>query len=442
VPVDCAIGENYFEIDAIGVHEALCSRVLHRTLANQGWGLGMTKDTTTKDTASQSLANSVAIKANVPLLDVGRGNRPLRDEIMEAIGNVVDSGRFLHGPEVGELECTVAGLCQTKHAIGCASGSDALLLALMALDIEPGDEVIVPSFTFFATASAVARLGAEPVFVDIDPETYNMDPESLAESITSRTRAIIPVHLFGQCAAMDQIMEIATRHRIPVIEDAAQAIGAAWDGRPAGSWGVAGCLSFYPTKNLGGMGDGGMMVCHDDAFAAKLRLLASHVMQPRYYHKLLGINSRLDTIQAAILNVKIEHLDEIATARRDHASRYNQMFEASRLHETVQLPYQDPRATHVWNQYGIRVPYGRRDALRNHLTQQGIGCEVYYPVPLHMQECFTDLGYSLGCLPHTEAAAREVLHLPVYPELTESEQDTVVEAIESFYVSGAFRKAA
>lgn len=395
----------------------------------------------TKDKASLSKAN-VDGKQGVPLLDVGRGNHPLRDEILEAVGRVVDSGRFLHGPEVTELEGTVANLCSTRHAIGCASGSDALLLALMALDIEPGDEVIVPSFTFFATASAVARLGAEPVFVEIDPETYNMDPECLAESITSRTRAIIPVHLFGQCAAMDRICGIAARHGIPVIEDAAQAIGAAWEGRPAGSWGITGCLSFYPTKNLGGMGDGGMMVCHDDAFASKVRLLAAHGMQPRYYHKLLGINSRLDTIQAAILNVKIAHLDAYAAARQRHAARYSELFEASRLHETVQLPYQDPRATHVWNQYGIRVPYGRRDALKNHLQQQGIGCEIYYPVPLHMQECFADLGYSLGCLPHTEAASREILHLPVYPELTESEQDRVVESIESFYVTGAFRKAA
>jgi dTDP-4-amino-4,6-dideoxygalactose transaminase len=396
----------------------------------------------TKETASPAMTNAASAKKNIPLLDVGRGNQPLRDQILEAVAKVVDSGRFLHGPEVGELECTMAGLSGTPHAIGCASGSDALLLALMALDIEPGDEVIVPSFTFFATASAVARLGAEPVFVEIDPETYNMAPEALADSITSRTRAIIPVHLFGQCAAMDRIAGIAARHDLPVIEDAAQAIGAAWEGRPAGSWGIAGCLSFYPTKNLGGMGDGGMLVCHDDALAAKLRLLAAHGMQPRYYHKLLGINSRLDTIQAAILNVKVAHLEEYADARRRHATRYSELFEASRLNETVQLPYQDPRATHVWNQFSIRVPYGRRDALKSHLQGQGIGCEIYYPVPLHMQECFADLGYSQGCLPHTEAAAREILHLPVYPELTESEQDVVVEAIESFYVSGAFRKAA
>jgi len=380
--------------------------------------------------------------SSVPMLDVGRGNVPLKQEFMAAIERVIDSGRFLHGPEVGELERTVNELCGTAHAIGCASGSDALLLALMAIDIEPGDEVIVPSFTFFATASAVSRLGAEPVFVDIDPLTYNMDPASLEQSITSRTRAIIPVHLFGQCAAMDKICEIANRHDLVVIEDAAQAIGAAWDDRPAGAWGQMGCLSFYPTKNLGGMGDGGMLVCQDEALASKIRLLASHGMQPRYYHKLVGINSRLDTIQAAILGVKMAHLESYAQARGTHAQRYKELFEASRMTDIVQLPLKHPKSKHVWNQYGIRVPYGRRDALKAHLQAQGIGCEIYYPVPLHMQECFSDLGYSVGCLPHTEAAAREILHLPVYPELTEGEQEAVVEGIAAFYMSGAFRRAA
>jgi len=380
--------------------------------------------------------------SSVPMLDVGRGNWPLKQEFMAAIERVIDSGRFLHGPEVGELERTVNDVCGTAHAIGCASGSDALLLALMAIDIEPGDEVIVPSFTFFATASAVSRLGAEPVFVDIDPLTYNMDPASLEQSITSRTRAIIPVHLFGQCAAMDKICEIANRHDLVVIEDAAQAIGAAWDDRPAGAWGQMGCLSFYPTKNLGGMGDGGMLVCQDEALASKIRLLASHGMQPRYYHKLVGINSRLDTIQAAILGVKMAHLESYAQARGTHAQRYKELFEASRMTDIVQLPLKHPKSKHVWNQYGIRVPYGRRDALKAHLQAQGIGCEIYYPVPLHMQECFSDLGYSVGCLPHTEAAAREILHLPVYPELTEGEQEAVVEGIAAFYMSGAFRRAA
>ncbi|MFM8573117.1 MAG: DegT/DnrJ/EryC1/StrS family aminotransferase [Pirellula sp.] len=388
------------------------------------------------------MSSEIKKPASVPMLDVGRGNQSLKQEFIEALERVIDSGRFLHGPEVSDLEKTVSAICDTEHAIGCASGSDALLLALMALDVEPGDEVIVPSFTFFATASAVSRLGAEPVFVDIDPMTYNLDPACIEESITARTKAIIPVHLFGQCAPMDQIQQIAESHGIPVIEDAAQAIGAAWDDRPAGSWGKVGCLSFYPTKNLGGMGDGGMLVCNDEAFAAKLRLLASHGMQPRYYHKLVGINSRLDTMQAAVLGVKIKHLENYAKARNSNAQRYKELFQSSQLHEIVELPKKQPKATHVWNQYGIRVPHGRRDSLKAHLQQRGIGCEVYYPVPLHMQECYSDLGYSLGCLPNTESAAREILHLPIYPELTPSEQEAVVEAIEAFYISGAYRRVA
>jgi len=381
-------------------------------------------------------------KSSVPLLDVNRGNSLLREEILASIAEVVDSGRFLHGPQVGELECTVAGLCQTKQAIACASGSDALLLALMALDIQSGDEVILPSFTFFATASAVARMGANPVFVDIDPKTYNICPDAVEASVTSRTRAIMPVHLFGQCAAMDMITAIAKKHDLPVIEDAAQAIGAEYMGRPAGAWGDIGCLSFYPTKNLGGMGDGGMMVCSDTEMAAKLRLLASHGMQPRYYHKLVGINSRLDTIQAAILNVKIAHLQSYCDARQKNADRYAELFTSAGLTDCVELPYHSPHALHVWNQYGIRVLGGMRDSLRKHLTEWGIGNEVYYPVPLHQQECFRDLGYTDGCLPQTEKAAKEILHLPIYPDLTEREQDTVVNGIKQFYESASLRRAA
>jgi len=389
-----------------------------------------------------SMSKENTLRNSVPLLDVNRGNALLRDEIMASIATVVDSGRFLHGPQVGELECTVAGLCKTKQAIACASGSDALLLALMALDIQAGDEVILPSFTFFATASAVARLDANPVFVDIDPKTYNMCPKAVEANITSRTRAIIPVHLFGQCAAMDKLMTIAKRHDLPVIEDAAQAIGAEYLGRPAGSWGDIGCLSFYPTKNLGGMGDGGMMVCNNQETADRLRLLAAHGMQPRYYHKLLGINSRLDTIQAAILNVKIAHLQAYGHARQKNANRYAELFANSGVSETIELPYQAPEALHVWNQYGIRVPGGLRDSLRKHLNEMGIGNEVYYPVPLHQQECFRDLGYTDGCLPQTERAAKEILHLPIYPDLTEYEQDSVVNGIERFYASASLRRAA
>jgi dTDP-4-amino-4,6-dideoxygalactose transaminase len=376
------------------------------------------------------------------MLDVNRGNAVLRESILEAVTRVVDSGRFLHGPEVGQLECDVAGVCQTKHAIGCASGSDALLLALMALGIGPGDEVIVPSFTFFATASAVSRVGAKIVFVDIDPRTYNMSSEALSDAVTTRTRAIIPVHLFGQCAFMDEICKVADRHQIPVIEDAAQAIGAAHLGRQAGSWGDIGCLSFYPTKNLGGMGDGGMLVCHDDALAAKLRLYAAHGMQPRYHHKVIGINSRLDTIQAAILGVKMQMLGSYTRARQANADRYQTMFASAKLNQEFELPYRHPGAFHVWNQYGIRVVNGERDALKSHLQSQGIGCEIYYPIPLHLQECYRTLGWTEGSLPETELAAREILHLPVYPELAVEEQNRVIEAIGQFYGKAALKKAA
>ena len=380
--------------------------------------------------------------AGVPLLDVNRGNLLVHEEIMEAIESVVLSGRFLHGPDVGELECSIAGFCETKHAIGCASGSDALLLALMALEVQPGDEVIVPSFTFFATASAVARLGAVPVFADIEPHTYNIDPSQIEANISSRTKAIIPVHLFGQCAAMDKICAIADAKKIPVIEDAAQSIGAAYLGRPAGSWGDMGCLSFYPTKNLGGMGDGGMMVCQDDDIAAKLRLYASHGMQPRYYHKVLGINSRLDTIQAAILRIKLRQLDSYNLARQQNAQRYHEMFANEGLTEQFELPFQSPHAKHIWNQYGIRIANGQRDALRQHLQSLGISTEVYYPIPLHLQECFRELGYTEGSLPHTEAAAKEILHLPIYPELSLDEQATVVRGIKQFYSAASLRLSA
>lgn len=380
--------------------------------------------------------------AGVPLLDVNRGNLLVHEEIMDAIEAVVLSGRFLHGPDVGELECSVAGVCETKHAIGCASGSDALLLALMALDVQPGDEVIVPSFTFFATASAVARLGAVPVFADIDPHTYNIDPSQIEANISSRTRAIIPVHLFGQCAAMDRICAIAESKKIPVIEDAAQAIGAAYHGKPAGAWGDMGCLSFYPTKNLGGMGDGGMMVCQDDDLAAKLRLYAAHGMQPRYHHKVLGINSRLDTIQAAILRIKLRELDSYNLARQQNAQRYHEMFTSEGLTSEFELPFQSPHAKHIWNQYGIRIANGERDSLRQYLTSIGISTEVYYPIPLHLQECFKELGYSEGSLPHTEAAAREILHLPIYPELTLDEQVAVVRGIKQFYGAASLRLSA
>lgn len=370
--------------------------------------------------------SSSPLVKNVPLLDVNRGNAPLRDEIIAALTRVVDSGRFLFGPDVQQLEKSIAERCEVEHAIACASGSDALLLALMALDIADYDEVIVPSFTFFATASAVTRLGATPVFVDIEPATFNMDPACLKAAITPRTKAIIPVHLFGQCADMTSIMGIAGAHNIPVIEDAAQAIDAKHGGKPACSFGDIGCLSFYPTKNLGGMGDGGMLTTNNAQLAERLRLFAAHGMNPRYHHRVVGINSRLDTLQAAVLNVKLQKLHEWTAARTANAERYHEGLTASGLHHSLGLPLALTGNNHVWNQYTIRVPNGQRNSVKQRLAEAGVGSEVYYPIPLHLQECFRTLGYRAGSLPETERAADEVLSLPIFPELTAAEQATVI----------------
>jgi dTDP-4-amino-4,6-dideoxygalactose transaminase len=382
---------------------------------------------------SSRAAAGEAFVTSVPLLDVSRGNAALREDILAAVTRVCDSGRFIFGPDCQALEESLAARCGARHGIASASGSDALLLALMAHDVGPGDEVIVPSFTFFATASAARRLGARPVFVDIDPATFNGHPAAVAAAVTPATRAIIPVHLFGQCADMDPIRQTAARHGLPVIEDAAQAIDASYRGLIAGAIGHIGCFSFYPTKNLGGFGDGGLMTTSDDALAERLRLLRGHGMQPRYYHREVGINSRLDSIQAAVLNVKLTRLAEGTAARRAHAARYAEMFQAARLDGVLVLPTAAPDRGHVWNQYTIRVPQGRRDALRAHLAACGVGTEIYYPVPLHAQECFRDLGYGPGSLPETERAAAEVLSLPIFPELTVPEQATVVGRIAEFF---------
>jgi dTDP-4-amino-4,6-dideoxygalactose transaminase len=363
---------------------------------------------------------------SVPLLDVNRSTADLRGELLAAVTAVIDSGKFLHGPDVTQLETSVAKLCGVKHAVACASGSDALLLALMALDIGDGDEVIVPSFTFFATASAVWRLGAKPVFVDIDPRTFNLDPSAIEDAITPLTRAIIPVHLFGQCADMDAIGVIANERGLYIIEDAAQAIGARFRSWPAGSMSAVAGLSFYPTKNLGAFGDAGMLVTHDAALADRLRLLASHGMSPRYYHQAVGINSRLDSIQAAVLNVKLAKLADWTARRAANAARYAELLKSAGLDSEVVLPVSDARCHHVWNQYTIRVSGGRRDAVKAQLAAAGVGTEIYYPVPLHLQKCFQSLGYGVGALAHTEKAAREVLSLPIFPELTAEEQERVV----------------
>ncbi len=371
--------------------------------------------------------------AGVPLLDLATPHAALREELVNALGRVIDDGRFLFGPDVAALEQEVADLSQANHAIGCASGSDALLLALMALGVGPGDEVIVPSFTFFATVSCVVRLGATPVLVDILPQTFNIDPAAVEGAITRRTRAIIPVHLFGQCAAIDKICQIGNQHGIAVIEDAAQAIGAAYHSRPAGSWGAIGCFSFYPTKNLGGMGDGGMLTAQDANLAERLRLFAAHGMKPRYHHRVVGINSRLDTFQAAILRVKLKHLAQATQQRQQAAALYTRLFRQNGLDRHITLPTTDSAAYHVWNQYGIRVPNGQRDSMREHLKNHHIGSEIYYPIPLHQQECFRNVKMRVECMQETERACAEVLHLPIFPGITASAQEQVVERVGEFF---------
>lgn len=369
---------------------------------------------------------------NVPLLDLKEQNAALRPEIEAALGRVLDTNGFILGGEVAELECELAGYCGTKYAIGCASGSDAILLALMALDIGPGDEVITTPYSFFATVSSITRLGAVPVFVDIDPVTYNLDPALVESKITPRTKAIELVHLYGQCSDMAALNAISEKHGIPLVEDAAQAIGAEEKGVRAGAMGSIGCFSFYPSKNLGGMGDGGFVTTNDDALAKKLLALRVHGSEERYYHKYVGLNSRLDGFQGAVLRVKLPHLDGWTDARRANADRYRQLFTDAGLTEQIGLPVERENAKHIYNQYVIRVP-NDRDALRAFLTEKGIGTDIYYPVPLHLQECFAYLGYTEGDLPESEKAARETLALPIFPELRPEQQAYVVETIAEIY---------
>ena len=368
----------------------------------------------------------------VQLLDLKRQYDEICDEIETALRSVSDSGMFVLGPEVKKLEQSLATYSKVEHAIGCASGSDALLLALMACDVGPCDEVIVPSFTFFATASAVTRLGATPVFADIEPGSFNIDPKHVERLITDRTRAIIPVNLYGQMAEMQILNELVRGRGIALIEDSAQAIGAEMENRRTGGWGDMCALSFYPTKNLGGAGDGGMVLTNNAEYAAKLRLLRGHGMEPRYYHSLIGINSRLDSYQAAVLNVKLPHLDDWTSLRQQNADRYAELFRDSELDELLGLPVTLPNRRHVWNQYVIRVPNGLRDRMRQELADAKIGTEIYYPLGLHEQECFQYLGYAPESLPETHRATREVVALPIYPELTAREQVYVVEHIKAF----------
>jgi dTDP-4-amino-4,6-dideoxygalactose transaminase len=372
---------------------------------------------------------------NVPLLDLKAQHQPLRKELLAAIEQVLDKNNYILGNEVTELEERIAGYCQARFGIGVSSGTDALLAVLMAMDIHSGDEVITTPLSFFATVGGIVRLGAKPIFVDIDPTTYNLDPTRLAMAITARTRAIIPVHLYGQCADMDPILHVARQHGIAVVEDAAQAIGAEYrNKRRAGSMGTAGCLSFFPSKNLGGLGDGGMVVTNDQSLAERLRILRVQGGKPKYYHKMIGGNFRLDTMQAAVLNVKLNYLDRWTALRQQHAQLYERLFKEAGLvaEKAVGLPQAIYRECgsphyHIYNQFVIDV--ANRDDLQVHLKSQGIGTEVYYPVPLHRQECLSELGYKEGDFPQAERACRRLLALPVYPELNEDQQRYVVKSI-------------
>lgn len=376
----------------------------------------------------------------VPLLDLKAHHEPLQREIMVALEQVFKSQAFILGSEVGRLEERIAAYCQSQYGVGVTSGTDALLIALIALGIGPGDEVITTPYSFFATAGVIARLGAKPVFVDIDLTTYNIDPAKISQVVTTKTKAIIPVHLYGQCADMGPVMKVAKEYNLSIIEDAAQAIGSEYqDGRRACSMGTIGCLSFFPSKNLGCLGDGGMAVTSDPELAERMRILRVHGSKPKYYHRLIGGNFRLDTIQAAVLNIKLNYLDEWTRKRQENAIRYGELFKRSGLvdRENVRLPapvYRESgvRHYHIYNQFVLRVD--RRDALVAFLKQKEIGVEIYYPVPFHLQECFEYLGYREGDFPESERAAKETIALPIYPELTMEQQVEVVEAVTAFYL--------
>ena len=363
----------------------------------------------------------------VPLLDLAAQAKSVEAQVKQAVLAVLDSQRYILGPEVEALEAELATFNGVRYGIAVRNGSDALLLSLMALGIGPGDEVIVPTFTFFATAGSIARVGARPVFVDILPDTFNVDPAAVAAAVTPRTKAIMPVHLYGQCADMDRIMAIAQQHHLAVVEDAAQAVGARRNDRGVGSFGNAGTLSFYPTKNLSAVGEGGMILTNDGTFATKLRQMRNHGQTSLYEHAWIGGNFRLDGIQGAALRVKLKRLPAWNNARRTNAARYD----AGLAGSTVTTPPAEDACYHVYHQYTIRSP--RRDALRTHLDAAGIGSGVYYPLPLHQQPCFAYLGYTAGQLPIAEQACKEVLSLPIAPEMTREQQDYVIETIRNFH---------
>jgi dTDP-4-amino-4,6-dideoxygalactose transaminase len=388
-------------------------------------------------------------RTGVPLLDLQAQYATIRDEIGVAVGEVLESQKFILGPAVAALEKEIAQLCGTTYAVAVASGTDALLISLKALGVEEGDAVVTVPFTFFATAGVIVNLGARPIFVDIDKSSLNMDPESLSRFFANECsfdssnfklthkaslatiKAIVPVHLYGQCADMDEIRQIARSYRLPVVEDACQAIGADYKGTRAGALGDAGCFSFFPTKNLGGAGDGGMVTTSDSDLAARIRLLRTHGAEKRYFHSVVGFNSRLDEIQAAILRVKLRHLAEWNKKRIRNAIRYEQEFRAAGLLSYIVLPQPCSGRTHIYHQYVVRCK--QRNRLQEHLKLRGIGCEIYYPLPLHEQKCFENLQYKASDFPNSKSAAAEVLALPIYPELTEEQIVGVVHSIAGYY---------
>lgn len=368
----------------------------------------------------------------IPLLDLKAQHRAIREEVLTEIVRVVDSQKFILGEDVQKLEAEIAAYSGTKFAVGCASGSDALMLSLMALGVGAGDEVLTTPYTFFATAGAISRVGARPVFADVEENTFNLEPNRMADvlRVHPKIRAIIPVHLFGGCADMDRINEMAAERNIPVIEDAAQSIGSEYKGRRAGSMGQVGAFSFFPSKNLGGYGDGGMVTTNDPALAERLKALRIHGRTGTYFHEWIGVNSRLDALQAAILRVKFRHLDSWTAGRQEHAERYRRQFGSAAIPVTpcAPAPYQN---RHVYNQFVIRC--ANRDGLKAHLKEQGIGSEVYYPLPLHLQPCFADLGYNKGDFPVSEKLAGESLALPVHAEIAAEDIDHIADVIRSFY---------
>lgn len=374
---------------------------------------------------------------NVPLLDLKAQYQTIKDRVLEVTQQIFESQYFILGPEVEALERKIAAYCRSGHAVGVSSGTDALVLSLMAAGIGPGDRVISTPYTFFATTGAIARVGAIPIFVDVDAQSYNIDPQQLKAVVAAltdeqlrRVKAIVPVHLYGQCADMDPILEVAKRYGWVVIEDAAQAIGSEYKQRRAGSMGDYGCFSFFPSKNLGAFGDGGIVTAGDPHVYERLKILRVHGSKPKYYHKVIGGNFRLDALQAAIVAVKLDYLDDWTTARQDNAARYRDLFASAGLTDRIQLP-EEKENRHIYNQFVIQVE-ADRDDLRAYLGEQGVGTEVYYPVPMHLQECFSELGLQTGDFPVAEQAANQTLALPIYPELSESQQAYVVEKIGAF----------